>query len=171
MGNVSYIYVNDKQSWTCSSNWKGMSQSATGFDSQDFSLSGIFRCDHLLIIWFSRNPVVDALDRLSATVLPQSEHLGVCSICMVLPRYAPIRWTVLINMDADSSPFINRFWWPNTQAMLSVLKTMCCCVSCSGISKNGRRIPIYSRVAVLLPKRAPFSSVAVVIKGFGHQSW
>jgi hypothetical protein len=153
------------------SNWKGMSQSATGFNSQDLSLSGSCRCDHLLVIWFSRKPVVEALDRLSATVLLQSEHLGVCSMWTILLRYAQIRCTVLMKMDADSSPFINRFWWPNTQAILSVLKIMCWFASFSGISKNGRRIPICSRVAVLLPKRAPFSSFSMVIKGFGHQIW
>ena len=95
---------------TYSSNLKARFQSSVGFLSQLVKTAGRACLKYLFIICFSRKPVVDSRERLSAVVLSQSEHLGTCSRWTTLPRNAEIKWRALIKIEALTSFFTYRFW-------------------------------------------------------------
>jgi hypothetical protein len=55
--------------------------------------------------------------------------------------------------------------------MLSILKMMCWCANFSGISRNGSKIPICSKVEVFFPNQDPLLSFFSMINSFSRQSW
>ncbi len=115
--------------------------------------------------------MVFSLVKLSAVTAFQDERRGQCSTWTADPRNALMIYRALMRIDAYSSFFTYPSLQPKTQAMLSVCIRMWQFLSFSGMGRKGMRSAIISNVVVLFPNLFPLLSMAVVMKGLGHQIW
>ena len=133
-------------------------QSTEGFLNQLARQAGMQAFLHELTSLTSFLVMVFDLVNLSARSLSQSDFLGRCSTWILQLRNAHIRFTALINTEADLSPVACLFHIPNTTPRQSTFMTTVEFLKNSGCVRKGINNPMVSRQVVLSPNLVPFSS-------------